>query len=191
MSYKRAQDFADALRAYEKFAANYENDPRQIDALLEIAAIHSNSDEHQKTLDTYQRILESANAKATPELRMSIYNRIGEIYQTKAGDPKKAAVAYSQLIPMKPANDQSRLLGLAQLAAIYESGGDWGSALAVYKQIAASGGRADWVQTAVKRSSEIQDYLKALKTSGQAAVGAPGQKAEGSEEAPQSGKKAD
>ena len=191
VSYKRAQDFADALRAYEKFAANYENDPRQIDALLEIAAIHSNSDEHQKTLDTYQRILESANAKATPELRMSIYNRIGEIYQTKAGDPKKAAVAYSQLIPMKPANDQSRLLGLAQLAAIYESGGDWGSALAVYKQIAASGGRADWVQTAVKRSSEIQDYLKALKTSGQAAVGAPGQKAEGSEEAPQSGKKAD
>lgn len=162
VSYKRNFDFVDALKVYESFADNYEDDPRQIDALLEIADIHKNNDDHQKVLDTYQRILDSRHPKSTPALRMQLYNQIGEIYLKTANDQKKAIVAYSQLLSMKPYNDDSRLLGLAQLAALYEAGEDWGNALSVYKRIAASGGRADWVRTAAGRSREIKEYLKAM-----------------------------
>lgn len=175
VSYSRERDFGNALRAYESFADNYEDDPRQIDALLEIANINKNNDDYQRTLDTYQRILESKNPKSTPVLRMQLYTQIGEIYLKTANDQKKAIVAYSQLIPMKPYNNESRLLGLAQLAALYEANEDWGNAQTVYKQIASSGGRADWVKTAVDRSKEIKEYLKAKSV---APVAAPVQKAD-------------
>ncbi|MFA6434740.1 MAG: tetratricopeptide repeat protein [Elusimicrobiales bacterium] len=176
VSYKRGHDYVDALKAYESFADKYEDDPRQIDALLEIAGINRNNDEYQKILNAYQRILESKNPAATPALRMQIYGQIGEIYLKTAEDRKKAIVAYRQLIPMKPYGDDARLLGLAQLAAIYETDEDWVNAKDVYNQITASGGRADWVQTAAGRLKEINKYLEAKS---RLPAGVPAGKADG------------
>ncbi|HBB67864.1 MAG TPA: hypothetical protein DCZ93_11320 [Elusimicrobia bacterium] len=159
--HKRSQSYVDALAAYEMLVKDYPGDERQLDALLEIADIHAAEEEHQKTVDAYNRVLASKNKKLTSLLSMDVCVKIGDIFIKYLNNKDKAVVAYSQLIPMKPEKYDSRLVGLAQLAAIYEERGDWKKALAVYGGISKSGGRNDWVGSAAARLKEIKEYLRA------------------------------
>ncbi|MBI4057519.1 MAG: tetratricopeptide repeat protein [Elusimicrobia bacterium] len=160
ISYKRARSFKEAAETFDLFAKTFEDDPKQIDALLEEANIYRTLEDPANALVAYQKILKSK--KAEPPMKMEIHNQMGEIYK-KMGDAKKAAEAYSQLIPLTPPQQDARLLGLAQLAALYEEQQAWEKAMGVYNHIRRSQGRQDWVRSALKRMKEIQDFLRVQK----------------------------
>ncbi len=172
VSYKMAQSYGDAIHAYESFISNYDDDPRHFDALLDIAGIYKLKEEHLKAVEIYNKILESKNTKMTAVMKMEMYRQIGEIYLKSLNNKEKAMVAYSQLVPLVPQKHDIRLLGLAELAALYEEREDWLRALDIYKHIQASGGRKDWVASAVERAKDIQKYMRAKRA--KAAAGSSG-----------------
>ncbi|MBI4375186.1 MAG: tetratricopeptide repeat protein [Elusimicrobia bacterium] len=165
--YKRNRDYDEALKIFEQFANSRASDPRRVGALLEMASIHSSRSQNENAVAVYQRILAFHNLE--PAKRMSVHNRIGEIYRN-LGEREKAIEAYSPLLNLKPANLEPRLLGLAQLAALYEEVESWEKALEAYQQIESSGGRADWIKAALKRRREIQAFLKTQKGAQTAAL---------------------
>src|SRR5205807_813620 len=89
------------------------------------------------------------------------------------GNKEQAIASYGVLLSIAPSNLDPRLLGLAQLAALYEEQEDWEKALGVYVQIERSHGRPRWVRAAAKRKKEIQAYLRERKKTQGVSVQAP------------------
>ncbi|OGR88236.1 MAG: hypothetical protein A3J74_08205 [Elusimicrobia bacterium RIFCSPHIGHO2_02_FULL_57_9] len=161
MSRKKERNYAEAVEAFNSFTSAYPENPKQMDALLEIAALYRLMDMPDKAAQAYQMVLRRGNL--TPAIKTGIYNQTAELYRGM-GNKEKAVAYYSELIPLRPANMEERLLGLAQLAAIHEEDEAWEKALRIYNQIRISGGKTAWVQSAAKRAKEIKSYLRAKKT---------------------------
>jgi tetratricopeptide (TPR) repeat protein len=157
---KKDHDFNGALKAWEAFTGAYPQDSRQIDALLETSAIYETLRLPESAVKIYEQLLD--DKRVAPAKKQTLYARMGEI-AVESGNKDKAMEAYTHLLTMAPLSADARLSGLAQLAAMYEEKEDWQNALTVYRQIAQSRGRADWVKAAVKRNKEIQKYLNSLR----------------------------
>lgn len=167
---KKQRSYAESIEAFDLFAGTYPEDPKQTDALLEIASIYRLIEQPENALAAHQRLLEKQELPG--DLRLDIHNQMGEIHAS-AGDTEKAIASYSQLLALGPAGRDARLLGLAQLAALYEGGEAWDKALAVYEQIQRSGGKREWVHSAAVRAKEIREYLRAQKRSSAPVAGMP------------------
>lgn len=161
MSHKKQRNYSEAVEAFNSFAQSYPDNPKQMDAMLEIASLYRLMDMPEKAAEAYQKVL--LQASLAPAIKMGIYNQTAELYRGM-GNKEKTIATYRQLLPLRPANQEERLLGLAQLAAVYEEDEAWDKALEIYNQIRISGGKAAWVQSAAKRAKEINSYLRAKKT---------------------------
>lgn len=168
MSHKKQRNFVEAAQAFDTFAETYPADPKQMDALLEIAALQRLLDKPDQAVVTYEKILNRPNTPAV--VKMGICNQTAELYRG-IGDKQKAIGAYGLLLGMGPAAQDERLLGLAQLAAIYEEDEVWNKALDVYNHIRTSGGKPEWVKSAAKRAKEIKTFLEARKNDPKVATG--------------------
>lgn len=158
VAYKKQRSYAEATEAFERFAKSYPKDPKQPDALLEVASFHRIAGETEKALKVYARLLKKK--ELTSIVKMEIYNNSGKLL-IDADDKDRAIKMYNQLIPLKPAKHDKRLLGLAQLAAIYEEKELWKKVMKIYVLIQRSGGNPEWVRSAGKRAKDIQAYLRA------------------------------
>jgi len=170
VAFKKARSYSESIEAFERFVNTYANDVRSIDALLEVAALYRVMEQTGQSIATYERILKREDIIAP--VRMTVCNQIGEVLKSM-GDKDKAIEAYAQLIALTPADQDARLVGLAQLAALYEEKELWDKALEVYGHIQSSGGQADWVRSAAKRAKEINGFLESQKA-GEAAASASG-----------------
>ena len=81
--------------------------------------------------------------------------RIGDIY-VKKEEQEKAIEVLEKLMEAKPKNSDFRVVGLINLATIYEEKESWKDAVRVYSSISKSGGNKQYVDGAVSRIGEIK-----------------------------------
>jgi len=162
VAYKKQRSYSEALEAYDRFMAAFPEDSRAADALLETASLHRLMERNDLAMAAYERLLKRKNL--APQLGMEAHAQIGELFRA-AGDKDKAVESYQRLLTLGPANHNVRLVGLAQLAALYEEREQWVEALKVYDEIRHSRGQREWVRSATKRAQEIREYLEAQKGS--------------------------
>jgi TolA-binding protein len=160
VTYKKMRSYPEAIETFERFTLAFKDEPRAVDCLIEIAALYRLMDQNEKAALVYQMLLKRRDI-AEP-VKMTVYNQLAEIFKA-AGNKEKVMESYAGLIPLKPEGQDVRLVGLAQLAALYEEREQWDSALEVYGHIQRSGGQAEWVRSAEKRAKEIREYIEAQK----------------------------
>jgi golgin subfamily B member 1 len=108
----------DAHAAVEAFVQSVEIDPRQADALMELAALQEETANYEAAVSSYESVVELIDAA---EDRAEIYARMGQILEEQLLDDQRAEQAYLSTLDLVPGHRQA----VEALRRVYERTGDW------------------------------------------------------------------
>jgi TolA-binding protein len=139
---------ADQYAAYARLAGTGDKEKEQArDARLTAGFLHKKVENFPKAIAVLEELLKDPG---TPALSIRAVNLLADSYRLNKNEPK-AVATYEKLAALEPAKDDGRLAGLAQLAYLREQRKEIPEAIKAYELIAASDGKAEWVQAAKQK----------------------------------------
>ena len=108
------QKHIDSIRKFEDIVNSHPNPKYDVQFLLFIGAYYEYLDEHEKAIETFQRIIDDYPKSGLVSMAQCV---IGIIYEEKLNDPEKAKIAYEKVISRYPKSPeiQEAKEGLARL----------------------------------------------------------------------------
>lgn len=155
LAYENLGQLEKAAQAYNSFTQYSTNKEQLHDALMDAGLLMKKAGQYTQAAGFIQRALKEGSNN-TDELEG--INLLAECYK-EGGNATAAITAYRRLIGIEPADNDLRLGGLAQLAYLYEQKKDYKNAVQIYEQISVSGGKAEWVNAAKTRVTELMALL--------------------------------
>jgi TolA-binding protein len=150
-------DVEGARTALEAYRKDFPGDARAVDVAYQLGDLNESSGRFDEAAAEYERALA---ASPKPALATEISFRLGRCLE-QLGKTESAIRAYRRAnYAAAYKADPFRLSALARLAALYEARGDYGRALANYREIAQSSSDREVAQAAAGRASQLESVRK-------------------------------
>ncbi len=149
--YQEIEDWHAAISGYVRFLAKHPDDDNAQGLWLQIATLYQEElGDYRQAVEAYEHALEGGETPVA-EARY----RQGECHE-KDDNIDLALASYGASAEQGSTVDPFRIASLARVAEIAEERGDWGAAIAAWRQIQDAGGRAEWTTMAVERIEAIR-----------------------------------